>query len=109
MEWDEHDEQARHALAFGEGGRAVGTGRLLADGHIGRIAVLSRWRGQGVGAAILKALIGEAEDLGLRQLVLHAQTHATGFYARFGFQPEGAEFMEAAIPHVRMRRRLAGR
>lgn len=107
LEWDEHDEMSRHALAFAEQGRVVGTGRLLPDGHIGRMAVLRRWRGHGIGAAILKALVAEANHLGMAQLVLHAQTHALGFYERFGFLAEGGEFMEAGIPHVTMRRMLA--
>jgi predicted GNAT family N-acyltransferase len=37
---------------------------------------------------------------------LHAQTHALGFYERYGFRAEGAEFIEAGIPHFRMVRIL---
>lgn len=107
LEWDEHDEVARHALAFAEHGRVVGTGRLLPDGHVGRMAVLRRWRGYGIGTAILRALVAEATHLGMAQLVLHAQTRAVGFYERFGFLREGEEFMEAGIAHVTMRRPLA--
>ena len=106
LEWDEHDESARHALAFAENGRVVGTGRLLPDGHVGRMAVLRRWRGYGIGAAILRALLAEAAELGMTQLVLHAQTPAVGFYERFGFLTEGAQFMEAGIAHFTMRRHL---
>ena len=40
-------------------------------------------------------------------LVLHAQTHAKGFYEAHGFQVEGEEFMEAGIAHVVMTRVLA--
>lgn len=106
VECDEHNEQSRHALAFADSGRAVGTGRLLPDGHVGRMAVLKRWRGCGAGSAILQALISEAQHLGMPQLVLHAQTHAAAFYGRFGFVAEGRQFMEAGIPHILMRRRL---
>jgi predicted GNAT family N-acyltransferase len=30
---------------------------------------------------------------------LHAQSHAIGFYERFGFTAVGVEFDEAGIPH----------
>ena len=106
IELDEWDPGSEHALAFGPGGRAVGTGRLLPDGHVGRMAVLREWRGQGVGGAILTALVERAAARGMRRLVLNAQTHAVPFYARHGFAAFGDEFMEAEIPHVAMAREL---
>ena len=45
LEMDENDAQSLHALAYADG-RAIGTGRLLPDGHIGRMAVLKEWRGR---------------------------------------------------------------
>jgi predicted GNAT family N-acyltransferase len=107
LEWDEMDAVCVHALARDPRGRALGTGRLLPDGHIGRMAVRKAARGAGVGAAILEALIREAAARGDQEVLLHAQTCAEAFYRRFGFVREGEEFMEAGIPHVRMRRRLA--
>ena len=106
LEWDEFDPVSRHCLAWSPDRTAVATGRLLPDGHIGRMAVLAGWRGLGVGSAVLEALLEEAGRRGLREAVLHAQTHAAGFYLRFGFAPEGGEFEEAGIPHVTMRRPL---
>ena len=104
MELDEFDALSCHALALVDG-QPVGTGRLLADGHIGRMAVLAGWRGQGVGAALLQALIDEAGRRGMAQLALSAQTHALGFYRRFGFLPEGEVYEEAGLPHQVMTRR----
>lgn len=103
MELDEFDALSCHALALADG-RPVGTGRLLPDGHIGRMAVLEGWRGQGVGAAVLQALIAEADRRGMAQLALSAQTHALGFYARFGFVAEGEVYDEAGLPHQVMTR-----
>ena len=103
LEWDEGDEVSIHAVAYDEQGHPVAIGRLLPDGHIGRMAVRKSARGQGIGAEVLRALLDEARRLGYSELVLHAQTHATGFYLQHGFQPEGEEFMEAGIPHFRMR------
>jgi predicted GNAT family N-acyltransferase len=106
IELDEWDPRCDHALAFERRGQVVGTGRLLPDGHIGRMAVLADWRGRGVGGAILAALVERAASRGMKRLVLNAQTHAVPFYARHGFVVFGAEFMEADIPHVGMARDL---
>lgn len=101
LELDEFDPLSCHALALA-GDEAIGTGRLLPDGHIGRMAVLAGWRGRGVGALLLQALIDEAQRRGMTRVVLNAQTHALGFYARFGFVPEGEEYEEAGLPHRTM-------
>ena len=69
------------------------------------MAVLAGWRGQGVGAALLQGLIDEAGRRGMAQLALSAQTHALGFYRRFGFLPEGEVYEEAGLPHQVMTRR----
>ncbi len=103
LEWDEADEVSIHAVAYDEEGQPVATGRLLPDGHVGRMAVRKSARRQGIGAEVLRALLDEARRLGYGELVLHAQTHATGFYLQHGFKLEGEEFMEAGIPHFRMR------
>jgi hypothetical protein len=106
IELDEWDAASDHALATDDTGRVIATGRLLPDGHIGRMAVLQQWRGQGVGAKILATLLGRAAERGMKCVMLNAQTQARGFYVRFGFTQVGAEFMEAGIPHVAMERRL---
>ncbi len=106
LEWDGADAECRHVLAEDAEGRAIGCGRLLPDGHIGRMAVLAPWRGRGVGTALLEALVALARELGHARVALNAQTHAVPFYARCGFVPCGPEFMEAGIPHRAMEREL---
>ncbi|MFL6574020.1 MAG: GNAT family N-acetyltransferase [Burkholderiales bacterium] len=105
IELDEMDTKSLHAVAFGNR-VAVGTGRLLPDGHIGRMAVLKPWRGRGVGSRILTELVDTARGRGDREVVLSAQVHAAAFYRAHGFVEEGAQYMEAGIPHVDMRRAL---
>ena len=102
-EWDGIDPQCRHVVARDLSGRPIGTGRLLPDGHIGRMAVLAPWRRTGVGNAMLQALIGMASGAGHAAAVLNAQTAVVPFYARHGFVAYGEEFMEAGIPHRAMR------
>lgn len=103
LEWDEFDELSIHALAFDAEGQAVGTGRLLPDGHIGRMAVMRSRRRSGVGSALLSALMQYAKNRGDRAVVLSAQIQATGFYERHGFVQEGKAFLDAGIPHILMR------
>jgi predicted GNAT family N-acyltransferase len=102
LEWDEFDPVSIHALAVSPSGAAVGTARLLPDGHIGRMAVLKAWRGGGIGSAMLQRLLDEARHRGVSEVILNAQITAAAFYAKFGFQVSGNEFMEAGIPHVKM-------
>ena len=102
LEWDGLDGECRHVLARDEQGAPIGTGRLLPDGHIGRMAVLKEWRRGGVGTALLAELIRIAGSHGHSSVVLHAQSYVTQFYARMGFVVTSAEFMEAGIPHVEM-------
>ncbi len=105
MEWDEFDEIAWHAIVTADN-QIVGTGRLILDGHIakiGRMAVQSLRRNQGIGKSILNALIQTAKEKGAQECILHAQTHAIAFYAKADFEPNGPIFDEAGIPHVEMR------
>ncbi|MDQ8031654.1 GNAT family N-acetyltransferase [Bordetella genomosp. 1] len=108
IELDDDDAVSVHAVAYDAANRVLGTGRLLPDGHIGRMAVRKLARGTGVGGQILDALIQQGHGDGHRMLVLHAQSHAKGFYEAHGFQAEGDEFVEAGIPHVVMTRVFGG-
>jgi predicted GNAT family N-acyltransferase len=101
LEWDEFDPLCQHVVAEAAG-RTIGTGRLLPDGHIGRMAVLEAWRGQGVGSALLEALMEIARNRGIRRVRLNAQSRALAFYQRHGFVAEGEEFIEAGIAHRSM-------
>ena len=99
MEWETQDAQCDWFVAQRKTGEVIGICRLTPDAHIGRMAVLSAWRRQGVGSALLQAALAAARQKGLRHVVLHAQVHALPFYGRFGFQASGPEFDEAGIPH----------
>lgn len=103
IELDEFDVLSVHAVAFDDTGIAVGTGRLLPDGHIGRMAVAHAARGAGIGSELLMALMGEARRRGHREAALSAQTHAIGFYRRHGYSVHGDQYDDAGIPHVDMR------
>jgi predicted GNAT family N-acyltransferase len=102
IELDEQDSASVHAVVF-EGTTPIATGRLLPDGHIGRMAVLKEWRGRGIGGLMLRKLIERAKARGDREVALSAQVHAVAFYRAHGFVEEGSEYLEAGIRHQAMR------
>jgi predicted GNAT family N-acyltransferase len=106
LEWDGIDAECAHVLAQDHDNLAIGTGRLLPDGHIGRMAVLVPWRHRGVGSALLHELMAIAKERGMQEVVLNAQIYASAFYERHGFVAEGESFLDAGIPHLRMLRSL---
>ncbi|MGI4849791.1 MAG: GNAT family N-acetyltransferase [Janthinobacterium lividum] len=108
LEWDDMDAVSLHAVACNANGEPIGTGRLLPDGHIGRMAVSRAARGTGVGGLLLQALMQQARARGDAAVVLSAQAHALPFYQRHGFVPQGEPYMEAGISHVSMAHDFAG-
>lgn len=102
IELDGQDEHCCHVLATNESGEAVGTARLLPDGHIGRVAVLSNYRSLGIGRQMMVLLAKLAKEQGLEQVELSSQTHAIPFYADLGYESVGEIYDEAGAPHQRM-------
>lgn len=106
LEQDEQDPVSQHILARTTSGLPIGTGRLLPDGHIGRVAVLADWRHYGIGRQIMEHLIELARQHGHKTVRLNAQVTAQAFYLRLGFHSEGEPFLEAGISHQSMYRNL---
>ena len=107
MEHDELDITAIHAVARSDG-EVIGTGRLMLlpgpEAHIGRMAIRSGLRRQGVGGRVLRFLESEAWALGVPAVLLHAQSYVAQFYRNHGYLEEGEQFTEAGIPHIVMRK-----
>jgi predicted GNAT family N-acyltransferase len=106
LDFDGQDHEAVHVL-IADNEDYVGTGRMLNDGHLGRLAVLKEYRGQGFGAEIVRALIKEAKNRNFKRVYLGAQRHAVGFYKKLGFSEYGEPFFEVNIEHVHMERSLS--
>jgi predicted GNAT family N-acyltransferase len=107
MEHDELDATAIHAVARSDG-EVIATGRLIllpgAEALIGRMAVRSGLRRQGIGGRVLRFLEEEAKARGVLTVVLHAQSYVAQFYRNHGYREEGEQFTEAGIPHIVMRK-----
>lgn len=96
-----------HFWLPGDNGQITGCLRLLDDAgllRIGRVCTSKEARGSGVGGLLMDAVMPHIGD---RESVLDSQTYASGFYARYGYVPEGEEYEEDGIPHILMRRRVA--
>ena len=102
LEWDGLDDTCIHAVAYDNAGLAIATGRLLPDGHIGRMAVLREWRNKGVGSTILHLLVKYALEQLKCKPWLDAQIHAVDFYLQHGFEVRGEVFSDAGILHRHM-------
>jgi predicted GNAT family N-acyltransferase len=116
IERDAEDQRAFHVLAL-EGGHAIGTGRLVMLpsppekesgqwAQVGRMAVLQAHRKGGTGSKLLRALEEEAKRRGVTGIILHAQLASMDFYTKHGYEPRGAVFEEAGMPHLVMHRKL---
>ncbi len=116
IERDADDASAYHVLAL-QGGHAVGTGRLVMlstpprgeEGQwaqVGRMAVLQAYRKSGTGSKLLAELEAEAKRNRVTGIILRATLAALDFYERCGYQPVGAVFEEAGMPHLEMHKRL---
>jgi predicted GNAT family N-acyltransferase len=116
LERDADDAAAFHVLAM-DGKHAIGTGRLVmlptppageqgSWGRVGRMAVLQSNRKGGTGSKLLAALEAEARRRNLEGIMLHAQLSAMEFYKRHGYEPHGAVFEEAGMPHLEMKKQL---
>lgn len=68
--------------------------------RIGRIATRADHRSRGLAAALVDAALQDVTG----PAVLDAQSQMVDWYARFGFAPDGPEFVEDGIPHIPMRR-----
>ena len=107
-EFDETDKSALHLVAF-DGNEAVATARVFLDGRrcvIGRIAVIKRLRGTGIGSEIIKAAEREIIKSGNGCAYIHAQLRARGFYEKIGYTAFGEYEPDQGYPHIWMKKDL---
>ncbi len=110
VEQDGRDAEAHHILAVLDGTPA-GCARILIEGDtgkIGRVCVLAKHRGNGIGLAIVQACLDVLQGTdGITRAELGAQTYALGLYEKLGFRAYGPEFEDAGgQPHRTMERPL---
>lgn len=102
LEWEFEDE-CTHFLATVDGIPAgAARWRKTDNGYkLERFAVLSEFRGLGVGQELVKAVLADL-PIDANYIYLHAQIQAMGLYQKLGFESTGPEFEEAGIKHYKM-------
>lgn len=95
----------REPLAYA---RIVAPGVNYAEASIGRVITTAAARGTGLGRELVGRAVAQAEAIfpghGIR---ISAQAHLARFYAAFGFETVGPEYLEDGIPHIEMLRSTA--
>lgn len=109
LEIDDHDGICWHALARVDDLPAA-TARLVtldADRiKIGRVATRQPYRHRGLASQLVQLLMEHGRRQGHTEAVLDSQLAAMPLYEALGFVAEGEIFMDADLPHRRMRRKL---
>jgi predicted GNAT family N-acyltransferase len=109
MELDGLDSQALH-MVVKDGERVIGTARVMflpdRQAKIERMAILKPVRRKGIGRGIISFLNKELKNKQVKQVILHSQYSAVGFYKSCGFEEAGLPFFEAGIKHIKMQRSL---
>ncbi len=97
------DEAGTRHVVMRDGDVLIGYARVLDEGstwRIGRVILALENRGRGLAGPLMDAALQVCRG---RDVVLDAQTPLAGWYASFGFEVSGPEFLEDGIPHVPMR------
>jgi ElaA protein len=93
----------RHVV-LRDGEEVIGYLRILDEGdhaRIGRVVLARGARGRGLADPLMRAALGAIGD---GEVELDAQSPLAGWYATFGFEVTGPEFLDDGIPHLPMRR-----
>jgi ElaA protein len=99
------EPETRHVVLQDED-EVLGYARVLDDldvWRIGRVVLAPAARGGGLADALMTTALRVCEG---RPVVLDAQSPLAGWYASFGFEVTGEEFLDDGIPHLPMRRQL---
>lgn len=111
------DDRCVHLAAF-DGDVPIGCARIFpselkpdcetAPGRwiFGRLAVMPASRKGGLGSQLLAECERIVKDRGGRELHLHAQCQAQGFYDKNGYEPYGEIGYDEGEPHQWMMKRL---
>lgn len=105
---DEKDKDSHHLMGYHDGAlvaylRLVKPGVSYDEMSFGRIVTSTKYRGMGLGIALMKEGIDQSLKLyGTSNNRISAQSHLLPFYQKFGFESTGKEYLEDDIPHTEM-------
>lgn len=109
-EFDDWDSISTHIVIYEED-KPIATCRIYLSEKrncyiLGRIAVISEFRGRDYGSMLLKAAEDSISDLGGGIIELLAQVRASIFYAKNGYDSLEEYVDDEGCPHVWMRKEI---
>lgn len=108
VDCDGHDQDAWHLFATIDNKivaylRAFPAGKKYVEASFGRVLTDAHFRGLKLGQNLTMAAIQRmTQTFGPSPIRISAQAHLKSFYQKFGFQPDGEEYIEEGIPHLKM-------
>src|SRR5699024_3621098 len=107
-EIDNHEKESIHFVGY-ENNIPIAASRLrFVDGYgkLERICILKEHRNKSYGSKMIKIMENKIQNQGFLKAKLNAQTRATKFYKKLGYEIVSSEFLDAGIPHVTMTKQL---
>jgi len=102
LEWEFEDESTHFLATVDDLPAGAARWRKTDKGYkLERFAVLTEFRGLGVGQELVKAVLADL-PAPATYIYLHAQIQAVGLYQKLGFETTRPEFEEAGIRHYKM-------
>lgn len=102
LEWEFEDESNHFLATVDDEPAGACRWRKTDKGYkLERFAVLQKFRGFGVGQALVQAVLNDL-PANASYVYLHAQVQAVSLYEKFNFEKVGPEFEEAGIRHYKM-------
>ena len=110
-EFDEFEDESHHFVALDQRNEPIGASRWRRTSKgikLERFAVKQKWRGQGLGSALVDSTLNDIASYAKpgTYLYMHSQLDAVPLYAKFHFQKQGEQFEECEILHYLMWKNL---
>ncbi len=109
LDFDGKDDISEHLIAYLDK-EVVGTARIryldAETAKIERLAVLSKFRSQGIGTKIMQKGLEIIASKNILEAVIHSQEYVKNLYKKLDFTETGEIFYEAGIPHIKMSKKL---
>lgn len=104
-------ERGQYHLVCKEGDRVLGCLVLMPRSdtqvQMRQVAILEDYRGRGLGGSLVWCSEEYAMELGYQEMIVHARESAVGFYEKLGYARVGECFIEVALPHWKLVKKLA--
>lgn len=107
-EFDDIDSECTHMLFFIDGSPAGCLRYFKEDGeyHIGRVAVLPKFRERHLGSQMMKNAEDEIRSEGGKCVFVSAQCRVSEFYEKSGYEAIGDIYYDEFCPHIKMKKIL---